>query len=125
MAPLAIDGGSAGWQTDWYATPAFGGLQSGTGLLLDMGKSVNVSSVQLTLASEPGATVQLRVGDTPALADLSQVDEASNAGGTLRLAPTSPASGQYVLIWFTRLPPDSAGTYQETVSDVSVSGTAS
>jgi transcriptional regulator with XRE-family HTH domain len=124
MASLAIDGNAGtGWQTDWYATPTFAGLQSGTGLLLDMGKSVTVSSVQLTLASAPGATVQLRIGNTPSLTDLSQVDQASNASGTLSLSPTSPASGQYVLIWFTRLPPDNSGTYQETVSNVKVAGT--
>lgn len=126
MASLALDGsGTAGWQTDWYGTPTFAGLQSGTGLLLDMGKSVTVGSVRLTLASAPGATVQLRVGDTPALADLPPVDQAINASGTLRLSPSSPASGRYVLIWFTRLPPDSSGTYQETVSHVSVAGAAS
>jgi transcriptional regulator with XRE-family HTH domain len=125
MASLALGGnGSTGWQTDWYATPTFAGLQSGTGLLLNMGKSVTISSIQLTLASEPGATVQLRVGDTPALADLSEVDQTSNAAGTLRLSPTTPTSGQYVLIWFTRLPADSSGTYQETVSHVSVAGTS-
>jgi hypothetical protein len=125
MASLALDGtSSTGWQTDWYATPTFAGLQTGTGLLLNMGKSVTISSIQLTLASAPGATIQLRVGDTPALADLSQVDQATNATGTLRLSPTSPASGQYVLIWITRLPPDNSGTYQESVSDVSVEGTS-
>lgn len=123
MASLALDGNaSTGWQTDWYATPTFAGLQSGTGLLLDMGKSVTITSAQLTLAASPGATVELRIGDTPALADLQSVAQATNAGGTLRLQPSSPASGRYVLIWFTRLPPDSAGTYQETVSDVRLAG---
>jgi Helix-turn-helix domain len=123
MASLALDGNaSAGWQTDWYATPTFAGLQSGTGLLLDMGKSVTITSAQLTLAASLGATVELRIGDTPTLAGLQQVAQATNAGGTLRLQPSSPASGRYVLIWFTRLPPDSAGTYQETVSDVRLAG---
>jgi hypothetical protein len=122
MASLALDG--SGWQTDWYATPNFAGLQSGTGLLLDMGKSVTITSAQLTLASQPGATVQLRVGNSPTLSDLTPVAQATNAGGTLRLQPTSPAAARYVLIWFTRLPPDNAGTYQETVSNVRIAGTS-
>jgi transcriptional regulator with XRE-family HTH domain len=125
MASLAIDGnGSAGWQTDWYASPTFAGLQSGTGLLLDMGKSVTVSSAELTLASSPGATIQLRVGDTPVLADLQPVAQATNASGTLQLRPASPTSARYVLIWITKLPPDSSGTYQETVSDIKIAGTS-
>ncbi len=123
MASLALDGNaSTGWQTDWYATPTFAGLQAGTGLLLDMGKSVTITSAQLTLAASLGATVELRIGNTPTLAALQPVAQATNAGGTLRLQPSSPASGRYVLIWFTRLPPDSSGTYQETVSDVRLAG---
>jgi hypothetical protein len=122
MASLAL--GGSGWQTDWYATPNFAGLQSGTGLLLDMGKSVTITSAQLTLDSQPGATVQLRVGNSPTLSDLTPVAQATNAGGTLRLQPTSPAAARYVLIWFTRLAPDNAGTYQETVSNVRIAGTS-
>lgn len=122
MASLALSG--SGWQTDWYATPNFAGLQSGTGLLLDMGKPVTITSAELTLAAEPGATVQLRVGNSPTLSDLTPVAQATDVGGTLRLQPTSPAAARYVLIWFTRLPPDSAGTYQETVSDVRIAGTS-
>lgn len=123
MAGLAL-GDTGGWHTDWYATPTFAGLQSGTGLLIDMGKAVTISSAQLTLASAPGATVQLRVGNTPSLSDLLPVAQATNAGGALTLQPTSPASARYVLIWFTRLPPDSAGTYQETVSGIKIAGTS-
>ena len=39
----------------------------------------------------------------------------------LRLA--APASGRYVLIWFTRLPPDSPGKYQVSVYGATVYGT--
>ncbi len=123
MASLAINGNAGtAWQTDWYATPTFAGLQSGTGLLIDMGKPVTITSVQFTLAASLGATVELRVGNTPTLAGLLPVAQATNAGGSVRLQPSSPAAGRYVLIWFTRLPPDSQGTYQETVSDVRLAG---
>jgi hypothetical protein len=40
----------------------------------------------------------------------------------VRLAPSAPARGRYVLVWFTRLPQDSAGTYQASVYDIRVSG---
>ncbi len=125
MASLALNGnGSAGWQTDWYATATFAGLQSGTGLLLDMGKAVTVSSAQLTLAAAPGATIQLRVGDSPVLADLQPVAQATDASGTLQLRPASPTSARYVLIWITRLPADNSGTYQESVSDIKIAGSS-
>jgi hypothetical protein len=123
LAPLAIDGSnSTAWQTDWYATAALNG-QPGTGLLLDMGTSVTVSSVQVLLGPIPGGTVQLRAGDTPSLADLPVVAQAADPGGTLTLQPGRPATARYVLLWFTQLPPDNTGTYQAYVYNVSVSGT--
>jgi hypothetical protein len=109
------------WYSHWYATPEFGDLQSGTGLLLDMGQTVTVTDVRLVLGSAPGADVQLRVGNSPSL-DTPPVASASGAGGNLQLAVTAPAKGRYVLIWFTRLPPAGQGHYQVSVYSVVVDG---
>ena len=123
QASQAISGNSGSyWQTNWYATSTFAGLQTGTGLLLDLGRSETISNVQVTLGSTPGANLQLRVGNTPTLADLTTVANATNAGGTVPLRPATAASGRYVLIWFTQLPPDSSGTFQADVYNVSVQG---
>jgi hypothetical protein len=35
----------------------------------------------------------------------------------------SPVKARYLLIWFTRLPSDSSGTYQASIFNVSLSGT--
>jgi cytoskeletal protein RodZ len=46
------------WISDWYATANFGDLQSGTGLLLDMGRTVTVTSVRrLASRTAPGGHV--------------------------------------------------------------------
>ena len=111
------------WYSSWYATPEFGGLQAGTGLLLDMGKPVTVRSVQLTLGSQVGADVQVRVGDTAVVADLPTVATATDVGGTVRLPTAIRASGMYVLVWFTALPPNGHGKYQVSVYGATVSGT--
>jgi transcriptional regulator with XRE-family HTH domain len=125
QASLAVSGNPATpWNTDWYATPDFGNMQSGTGLLLDMGRPVTVTSVEITLGSVPGADLQLRTGNVPALADLRPVATATNAGGVLQLRFTAPASGQYLLIWFTKLPPNNSGTFEAYVSGVSLKGQA-
>jgi hypothetical protein len=118
-----INGGGQPWYSLWYTTPEFGNLQAGTGLLLDMGQQVTVSSVRLVLGSEPGADVQVRVGDTAALTDLSTVATATDAGGTVRLSASAQASGRYVLIWFTALPPNGEGKYQVSVYSATVDGT--
>ena len=96
-------------------------LYSGTGLLLDMGRTVTVTSVRLSLGT-PGASLELRAGDRPVAAGLRTVATSAGAGGTVELALTSPARARYLLIWFTSLPPDGAGTYQASVYQIAVRG---
>jgi hypothetical protein len=120
----ALDDGAMPWYSSWYLSPEFGNLKAGTGLLLDMGKSVKVSSVQLILGGQIGADVQVRVGNTAALSALATVATATDVGGTVRLPTASRASGRYVLVWFTALPPIGDGKYQIDVYDATVDGSA-
>jgi len=122
-ARLAVAGNAARpWYSQWYATPRFGALKQGTGVLLDMGQTVTVSSVQLSLVSRSGADIQLRAGSRPVPTWLPRVATAANAGGTVHLQPSAPVHVRYVLIWFTKLPPDNAGHYQAGVYRITVQG---
>ena len=111
-----------GWLSQWYATPNFGDLKQGTGLLLDMGRTVTIATVGLTLGGYPGANLELRLGASPELGALPVVASASNAGTVLSLPLKAPVRARYVLLWFTKLPPDGAGTYQVFVHGVTVRG---
>ena len=123
LAALAVGRNPATpWSSQWYATPGFGDLKAGTGLLLDMGRTVTVSSVRLSLVSHSGADLALRAGSKPALSSLPQVASASNAGSTVHFQLGAPAHVRYLLIWFTKLPPDSAGTYQASAYKIIVQG---
>jgi hypothetical protein len=123
LAPGIVNGGGGqAWYSSWYASPEFGNLQSGTGLMLDMGEPVTVSSLRLVLGAAGGADVQVRVGNTSLLAELPVAASASDVGGTVQLPVTTPARGRYVLIWFTQLPPDSPGKYQVSVYSAAVFG---
>jgi len=110
------------WYTDWYGSPDFADLRPGTGLLLDMGRTVTVTSVRVSLGGEPGASLQLRAGLLPTLAWLPVVAGVSDAGGTVRLQPSPPVHVRYILIWFTDLPPTPAGTYQASIYQVVIQG---
>jgi Helix-turn-helix domain len=122
-AALTIDSNSTtSWLSDWYATPHLGGLQSGTGLLFSLGKAVTITSATVVLGPTPGGTVELRAGDTAALADLPVVASAANPGGTLTMRLSAPMQARYALLWFTSLPPDGTGTYQVRVYDVRLTG---
>jgi Helix-turn-helix domain len=123
-AQFAITPSSLPWRTDWYASADFGQLKSGTGLLLDMGKSVTVTSVRLELSPDRGANLQLKMGSSTTLTDLRAAAGADDVGGTIQLQLRSPVHARYVLIWFTLLPPNGAGQYQESVYRVVVNGRA-
>jgi hypothetical protein len=122
-ARRAIDGRSGtAWHTDWYTTARFGNLYPGTGLLLDMGHPVTVTAARIRLGPIPGANLQLRVGAKPVLADLRRVARATHAGGVVPLRLAGPAHGRYVLIWFTRLPPNPSGSFRASVYNVKLYG---
>jgi cytoskeletal protein RodZ len=110
------------WSTQWYDTATFGMLKHGTGLLLDLGGRVTVTSVSLDLSKYPGGDLQLRVGNGTAAQDLQLAATASNVGGAVKLTLSHPVAARYLLIWFTQLPSNGSGQYQETVSHVAVTG---
>jgi transcriptional regulator with XRE-family HTH domain len=125
LAFRAIDGNpGTAWHTDWYATEFFGGLKNGTGILIDMGAPVTITAAQISLGSAGGADVQLRVGRTASIADLPRVAAVAGAGDSAHMRLATPARGRYVLIWFTKLPPDSAGTFRASVYGVRLTGRA-
>jgi serine/threonine protein kinase len=140
-ANLAIDNNPASaWQTFWYRdNPVFGGLQQGSGLILDMGRSVRLSSVTVKFGPIAGAAVQIKIGNpstpvppqsAPSTAEAianSMTTVAQNSdvpGGTVTFPVTSSASGRYVLIWFTKLPPMAGqpNKYQADIFNIVVKG---
>jgi len=134
QAGLAIDNSpGTDWNTDSYQTsPHFGNLYDGTGLMLDMGKRVNVSSVMVTFGNMPGTHVRVEVGNTGTGTGkappqgFTLLNKSSNAVGQVTFTGHSTASGQFILIWFTKLAPQSgqSGHYQADVFNVVVRGSS-
>ena len=111
-APLAIDNNpSTAWSTSYYiGSPKFGGLKPGTGLLIDMGKQVRLSQVEVLLSSTGGpTTASIYLGNNPtmaksALSDFTLVSPSVSASGDHTFPVSSQATGRYVLVWLTSLP---------------------
>ncbi|MBO0805183.1 MAG: hypothetical protein J2P25_19165, partial [Nocardiopsaceae bacterium] len=117
-AAQALSGDQAApWRTDWYTTAAFGNLKQGTGLLLTLPRTVKATAVTVRM-SNPGAGLQVRAGTSPG--SLPVVASASSASGTARLPLATRPRVRYIVIWFTRLPPDGNGTYQAAVYGLTV-----
>jgi hypothetical protein len=132
QAKKAIDGNPAtAWASQWYSTPEFGMLKAGSGLIINMGKPVRFSSVTVTFDSEPGAQVELLVGNSAARSkanfdSMTTLASASSPTGTYTFRITGHAVGQYLVIWYTRLAPSPTqkGTYQAEIFNVVVRGTS-
>jgi serine/threonine protein kinase len=130
-AKFAIDDNPrTAWTSQWYATPDFGHLKAGSGMLIDMGKAVRYSSVTITFDSRPGANVRLLTGNSSArskqnLLSMKQLAARTNAVGTVTFTISSQVTGRYLAIWFTKLPPQpgAAGKYEARIYNVTVRGT--
>jgi hypothetical protein len=125
-------GGTSGkyWHTEYYfGYPKFGNLQDGTGLLIDMGKKVRLSQVVVQFGSTCCTSANVEVGnsDSGPLSSFTTVATSTTAAGptTFTVPSSSTASGQYVLIWITSLPPMSgqSGKYQAEIYRVTLRGT--
>ena len=135
LAGYAIDGNPAtAWRSQYYlGNPAFGGLKTGSGLILDMGRRVRLRSVRVAFGNEPGtgsgADVAIELGDSDTLAastlaTFTTVASADDVGGTHTFRTSSPARGRYVLIWFTTLPPVGPDRFEAEIYGTTVRGSA-
>ncbi len=132
-AGQAIDGSlSTAWATSYYLRPKFGGLKTGTGLLLDMGRKVRLSQVTVLFGSQCCTTAEIYLGNSAsmtstALGNFTKVAPAARTSGKHVYTINSQATGRYVLIWLTgTLPPmkGHAGKYQALIYNVAVRGAA-
>jgi serine/threonine protein kinase len=139
-APDAIDSSlSTAWSTSYYFNhPNFGGLKPGTGLLIDMGKEVRLSQVEVLFASKGSTTASVYLGNNPAMSNtalsgFTLVSPPAATTGDHKFPVSSQATGRYVLIWLTSLPQlqkpppgqSSSNTYYEgQVYNVVVRGSA-
>jgi len=132
QAGNVLDGNPSGWATQqYYHSPYFGNLKAGTGLILDLGKPVRVSSVTVTFGSVPGADVQIKMGssDTRSKANLESmttVASKDDVSGSYTFTVAQPVTDQYLIIWFTKLPPmaGSGNKYMAQIYGVVIRGTS-
>jgi len=89
------------WRTESYATPAFGGLKDGVGLVLSSGTATLRSLTVVT--PTPGFTARIEVGssqDGP-----FAVDSATRTVGARTTFSLTGKSGSYWVVWLTQLAP--------------------
>jgi hypothetical protein len=130
QAANVLNGNTQGWSTQQYRTADFGNLKKGTGLILDLGKPVKLTSVTVTFGTAPGADVELRLGSSDVrsaanLASMPTVAQGTNVKNKYTFTVHSTATGQYLVIWFTQLPQAASGQnpFVGQIFNVEVNGT--
>jgi putative peptidoglycan lipid II flippase len=111
--PAAIDGDtSTAWHTSFYVdNPIFGGTKAGSGLIIDMGRQVRLSQLTVQFGATCCTHVQIELGNSKdgtkadPLPGFTQVQTSASAANSTTFDVTSKATGRYVLIWITDLPP--------------------
>jgi hypothetical protein len=110
---------SSFWSSEGYASANLGGLKPGVGVLLDLGQPAKVREVSIALPDVADVTVFL--------AENRQVDGATEIGssagkkGPITLTSAKPdASGQYVIVWFTKVSQVSDGRFRATLAEVAL-----
>ena len=123
LVPLALDGNTAtSWNTSSYNQQLGpGGLKTGVGLVLDLGRTRGVRQVDIATLGGPTSLAVYITGQAPAgVADLTPVGTATGSG-TLTVELDEAVSGRYVTVWLTALP-QLDGTFRGTIADVVVAG---
>jgi hypothetical protein len=119
----AFDGnGGTVWQSSsWYATAQYGGLKGRiTGLLLDLGSSVDVH--QVTFATKGASDVTVYVADKTSVDGATAIGSVTQKDGesTVSVPNNGAVKGRYVILWFTALGPAENGRFRAQVAEASV-----
>jgi len=118
-APRVFDGDpSTAWQSEGYSSAALGGLKQGVGVVVDLGPNVAAREISLTLGNR--ADVEVYIGGDKSLSGAVKVGEKANADGNESFPVKAGTTGQYVIVWFTKLSQDGNGRYRAILGEVEV-----
>ena len=110
------------WETERYASAAFGGLKPGVGLLVDLAGPTALGKVELALEA-PDTAVELRVADTAStgLSGYRVVAAGRSSPDGLVLTAPPGTAARYVLLWITSLP-QVDGRFVAGIAEMRLSG---
>jgi hypothetical protein len=107
------------WSSELYATPQFGNLKKGVGLLLDLGQPTSVRTATIDLANGP-LDVAFYAATSPSIQGAAVIGTAGAASGRIQFkASTVIPESRYVIVWFTSLAP-LGGQFGASVSEIAL-----
>lgn len=120
-AARAVDKDPAtAWTTEGYHQQFGSGFKPGVGLVLDLGSSRSVASVEVEVEGGPTTIQLLAAGETPPKTVEGLAKAASgNGSGTITLTPKKAVDSRYVVLWLTSVP-QVDGEFRGTIAEVEV-----
>lgn len=123
-AALAVDQDQGtSWPTQTYNQNfGPGGLKDGVGLVVDLGESRSVSEIDLLLVGAATDVSLFLTDETPT--DVDGLDPLSEVSAASReeIVLDEPATGRYLTVWLTSLPPTDDGRFRGEIAEVVVRG---
>lgn len=93
------------WTTEGYRQQFGSGFKPGVGLVLDLGRSRSISTIEVTVTGGPTTVELLAAGETPPeTVDGLAKAAAGDGAGTITLTPESALDSRYVVLWLTAVP---------------------
>jgi hypothetical protein len=106
------------WSSEGYASANLGGLKDGVGVIVDLGQTAKVKQVELVLPDAADVTVYVNEDNTRAGA--TELGSSSGKKGTVTITGDKPATGKFVIVWFTKLSQVSDGRFRATLAEITV-----
>ena len=126
LVNLTDDDTASRWRTDRYGNENFGGLKEGLGIVVDMGQTVQLSTVTLTTPS-PGINYDLRVADEasndPDAWERVGAVESASVEDSVQLA-SQQIQTRYLLIWIVGPLVQYDGGWTAAFSELKIEGVA-
>jgi serine/threonine-protein kinase len=104
-AGRATDGNdSTYWLTETYGNQDFGNLKQGVGLLLDAGRAVTISKLEVTTDSAGGGFDAVIKAGSSASGPFTAISNSTTVSGTTTFS-LHEGESQYYVVWITHLGP--------------------
>ncbi|MGL5930886.1 MAG: hypothetical protein ACRCY8_18290 [Dermatophilaceae bacterium] len=121
LTPKAYDGDpNSGWYSENYRNDEFGGLKKGLGLIVDLGPNKKPQQVRLDLPV--ASDIQVFLGPDARLDGATKVGERAAAQGQVSFDVPANLTGQYVIVWYTKVSVDDRGKRRAWLDEVVVAG---
>jgi serine/threonine-protein kinase len=103
------------WETEHYASQAFGGLKDGVGIVLDAGKPVRLGRVTIR-TDTPGFTAEIKAGASQT-GPFETVSSSQTTAATTTFTLHVAQAREFYLVWLTSLAP-SGDRFQTHLNEV-------